>query len=507
MVRRAFVLVLLLLSAPLRAEPFGATPPLDQRLIADVTEAALGFMRPRTLDEISTAQLSLWGLRGLTTIDPLLTVDEHGGALRLMLRGATVFTSPLPQPPAPAPDTAPDTAPWGDLIAHASRAAWDVSEPVRRAGTQVVIQRFFGDLLNHLDPYSRYATPQEAEAEANRRNGRAGVGLELTLGSTGFIVRGVAPNSPAARAGIRPGDRLTEIDDQPLDGADLTAARALLAGPEDTRVSLTLRGTAWRRLELTRVILTQPSVFAQRRGPLLVLRITGFVHDTAASLAAELGRIGTMPGLRAVVLDLRGNRGGLLRQAIAAAETLVPNGRLASTEGRDPAATQSFEANGADLTHGMPLIVLVDGGTASAAEILAAALADRRRAVVIGSATLGKGLVQTIYPLPDQGALSLTWSRVLAPAGWPLQALGVMPQLCTSLGDEALRRQLARLAAGQLDLAPVLARHHAARAPVPTDEILLLRNACPAAEGREGDLAAARLLAENMASYTAALMP
>jgi carboxyl-terminal processing protease len=155
----------------------------------------------------------------------------------------------------------------------------------------------------------------------------------------------------------------------------------------------------------------------------------------------------------------------------------------------------------------MKLIVLVDGGTASAAEILAASLADRRRAVVIGSSTLGKGLVQTIYPLPDQGALSLTWSRVLAPSGWPLQALGVMPQLCTSLGEEALHRQLTRLAAGQLDLAPVLARHHAARAPVDPEEVLQLRNACPAAEGRDSDLAAARMLAESAQAYSAALLP
>jgi carboxyl-terminal processing protease len=181
----------------------------------------------------------------------------------------------------------------------------------------MVIQRFFGDLLNHLDPYSRYASPQDAESEANRRNGRAGIGIELGQGPTGFVVRAVTQGSPAASAGIRPGDRLTEIDEQPLDGADLIAARALLAGPEDTRVILTLRGSGLRKVVLTRTILTQQSVFAQRRGPLLVLRISGFVHDTAARLAAELGRIGAMPGLRAVVIDLRGNRGGLLRQQIA----------------------------------------------------------------------------------------------------------------------------------------------------------------------------------------------
>ena len=150
---------------------------------------------------------------------------------------------------------------------------------------------------------------------------------------------------------------------------------------------------------------------------------------------------------------------------------------------------------------------MVDGRTASAAEILAAALADRGRGVVIGSSTLGKGLVQTIAPLPDGGELFVTWSRVLAPRGWPIQGLGVLPQVCTSLGQDTLSWQLAALAQGRQTMAKALEAHRAARAPLPPAQILAIRNACPAAEGRESDLDTARLLIHDPAAYAAALLP
>jgi carboxyl-terminal processing protease len=152
------------------------------------------------------------------------------------------------------------------------------------------------------------------------------------------------------------------------------------------------------------------------------------------------------------------------------------------------------------------MVVLVDGQTASAAEILAAALADNRRAVVIGSATLGKGLVQTVTNLPDHGELFITWSRVLAPRFWPLQTLGLLPQICTSLGEPALDNQLAALADGKNLLAPALAASRAARAPVPLQTILNIRNQCPAAIGTDLDLTAATALLANPRAYQAALM-
>ena len=496
------LLLLVALAGSVRAEPFTQTQVLDQSLISEVTGTALRFMAPRTLEPISTAQLTLWGLRGLTTLDPRLSTDLTPQALRLSLAGKPV----LARPPAPEPDLQG----WALSIAQISRAAWDVSDPIRRRGTEGVLRAFFDEMLNHLDPYSRYAAPAEAASDTQRRNGSAGLGIELTRTGSFFLVRAVADGSPAAAAAIRPGDLLLEIDGQPLDGADIGAANALIAGPESTQVTLTLRASQRgpRRVTLTRALFTPPTVFAQRQGDLLVIRITGFARDTATALAREISRP-QPPGHPALglVIDLRGNRGGLLRQAVESAETLVPHGLIASTAGRDPQAARSYEANGTDLVPGLPVVVLVDGRTASAAEVLAAALADQRRAVVVGSATLGKGLVQTILPLPDGGALSLTWSRILAPLGWPLQALGVLPQVCTSLGEDQLRRQLSELSAGRQPLGAALTHHREARAPIPPAAILEIRNACPADEGRGGDMIAAEVLIHAPAAYAAALVP
>ncbi len=512
------------------AEPFAAGPGFDQRLIAEVATAALTLMAPRTLDKISPGQFTIWGLRGFTAIDPRLMAELTPQALRLTLSGRTLLTRPPPMitPTSGTPSGIPgggggggdaaDTSPavikeWGDAIGQISRVAWDSSDAVRRAGTQGILRGFFDELFNHLDPYSRYASPQEAAEEEAARYGRAGLGIDIgtsVAGGGGFVVRGVVPASPASLAQIRIGDVLLEIDGSALQGADLTSVAALLRGPEGSTAALTLRspGRKPRRVDLQRAILAPPTVFARRQGELLVIRVSSFARDTAEAMAREIGKALESPRPpKGMVLDIRGNRGGLLRQAVSMAETLIPSGRIASTAGRNPQSVRDYTAVGADLLHGLPVVIIVDGRTASSAEILAAALADQRRAVVVGSATLGKGLVQTILPLPDGGALSLTWSRVLAPLGWPLQALGVLPQVCTSLGEAPLKRTLAELAQAHQPMARALTRHREARAPMPPAEILEIRNACPASEGRDSDLVAAKFLIDTPLAYATALIP
>ena len=206
------------------------------------------------------------------------------------------------------------------------------------------------------------------------------------------------------------------------------------------------------------------------------------------------------------MIDLRGNRGGLLRQSVSVVQQMLTAGVITTTAGRNPDSSRVWSAEaGNDSAHGRPIIILVDGRTASAAEIMAAALADNGRAVVIGSSTLGKGLVQTIAPLPDGGELFVTWSRVLAPGGWPIQGLGVLPQICTSLGEDLLATELTDLLHGRQDMAAALSRHNAARAPLPVAQVVELRNACPAAEGRDADLTAAGFLLAHPAAYQTAL--
>jgi carboxyl-terminal processing protease len=488
-----------------KAEPFLPGPGLSQPLVAQVTATALDFMAPRTLEAVSIPQMAMWGLRGLTTLDPRLTPDlaDETGRRTLRLIGPSRVLLNRAAPPADNP------ALWGEAIAQMVRAAWDSSDAVRRAGTQGILRSFFDELFNHLDPYSRYASPAEALAERIRRIGQAGTGIRPVIRRGQVLVDSVRPGSPASLAGIRPGERITAIDDEPVQGADLESVNALLAGPEDSSVAIALRGRAGTRtVILERKALPQETVAARREDDALVIAIGAFASNTASRLAQELiAGLQASPPPAGVVLDLRGNRGGLLRQAVDAAAMLQPTGIVALTSGRDPQAAHEFRADGRDLARGLPVVLMVDGRTASAAEVLAAALSDQRRGVVLGSTTLGKGLVQTILPLPDGGELYLSWSRLLAPGLWPIQSLGVLPQLCTSLGQDALARNLAALSRGIQPLQHGLARHRAARAPLPAAEVLEIRAICPAAVGNDRDLAAARQLIREPAAYAAALMP
>ena len=487
------------------AEPFQTGQSFDPALVADVTATALAFMSPRTLDPVLPSQLTLWGLRGLTTLDTRLTTGLKGGVLSLSSSSATGerLVTQLPAPPEQ------DLPAWGSVAAAMIRAGWNVSEAVRRSGTPGIIRTFFDEMFNHLDPYSRYASPQETLQDRVERSSEADIGAVLTDRGRHLAFATIAAGSAAADAGIRPGDRLLAIDGEPVSADDLFSTQQSLVGQEDTTVTLTIRTRSGHEvtLPILRASIAPETVSSQRIGDLLLLRVSGFARNTGDSLARSLRKgLATMHAPLGVVLDLRGNRGGLLLQAVAAAKVLLPQGVIAVTVGRDPQAGHLFAADGVDQAHGLPVIVLVDGRSASAAEILAAALADQHRGVVVGSATLGKGLVQTIGLLPDGGELLVTWSRVLAPLGWPLQGLGVLPQVCTSMGQDATRTQLMALEHGQQMMNRALVRSRTARAPLPSAEMLEIRSACPAAQGRDEDLGTARFLIDHPTAYATALI-
>jgi carboxyl-terminal processing protease len=410
-----------------------------------------------------------------------------------------VFSAALP--PEPTPDA------WGLLAAQMATAAARVSGAVAASGTEGVIRSFFDELFNHLDPYSRYAPPGAAEKERDHRSGEAGLGMTVVRSGSAFVVSAVVPGSPADDAKIHPGDRILSVDGRILRGETAAEANALIAGPDDTQVRLSWRGRDGRvrSIAMDRTIVPPVTVTAERDGDLLFMSINGFSVDTNQQFSDLLGAGFNGHKVRGVIVDLRGNRGGLLREAVAVVDAVVTGGVVATTAGRHPQSSRVWTGGtGEDQAQGRPIVLLVDGRSASAAEIMAAAIEDSGRGVVVGSATLGKGLVQTIAPLPDGGELFVTWSRVLAPLGWPLQGLGVMPQVCTSLGEDALRSSLNNLLHGRQDMADALARHNAARAPVPAAQVVELRNACPAAEGRDLDVAAARFLIDHPDAYQAA---
>jgi carboxyl-terminal processing protease len=498
---RISVLLVLFAFGRAQADPLSGAGLDQDRLIAVYAEA-LTFIAPRILEPVPVAQLTVWGLQGLATLDPALRVSVSDGRLQLFRYREILLEAPAPKDEAPLA--------WARTASALTAASYLQSMPVRRAGTQGVIQGFFDQMLGRLDPYSRYVPPVEASEARARRAGRAGLGLTVGLRRSLVEVRAVVRDSPAAIAGIRPGDILAAIDGQRTKDQDPVTISALLSGAEGSAVTLSWRGRDGRTrdAQLIRVMVAPETVFAERFADVLMLRVTSFSNTTASHLALSVQDALAEPHpVDGIVLDLRDNRGGLLRQAVTAADTFLPAGVVAVTAGRDPDASHTWLSAEGELADNVPLVILVDGRTASSAEILAAALADRGRAVIVGSSTVGKGLVQTIDPLPDGGDLFVTWSRVLAPLGWPLQGLGVLPQVCTSLGPEALSRQLAALSTGFQPMTQAIRRQREARAPVPASTVLDIRAPCPGAEGRPADLAAARALIANPAAYAAALLP
>jgi carboxyl-terminal processing protease len=499
---RIGVLLILLLIVPAQAQHVTAPPGFDPALASNVYATALAFMAPRILEPVPVSQLTVWGLRGLTALDPELIAELRDGKLRLIAKDRLAA---VVQPPGET-----DINGWAATAAQLARTAAENSMPVRRAGTQGVVQSFFDELFNHLDPYSRYVPPNDAGEDRERRVGQAGAGLRLVRRGSAIVVVEAIVDGPAAIAGIQPGDTILAVDGEATRDKDAATVMGWIAGPEATHFTLVWRSRDGRRhsADLARVPVPPETVFAQRLGEALVIQVTAFNNSTETHLARAIEQaFAERHAPDGIVLDLRGNRGGVLRQAVTSADMLLPAGIVAITAGRDPGANRVWQSDPGELASGMPVVVVVDGRSASAAEVLAAALADRGRGVVIGSSTLGKGLVQTIAPLPDGGELFVTWSRILAPRGWPIQGLGVLPQVCTSLGQEVLSGQLAALARGHQPMARALEIHRAARAPLPPAQILAIRNYCPAGEGREADLVTARLLIRDPASYAAALLP
>ncbi len=491
-----------LIAWPAHADPFAPGQGLDRALIAEVATAALAFIGPRTLEPVPASRLTLWGVRGLSTLDPRITIEARDKDVNVFVAGRSVLALDVP------PEA--DEQGWGTLVGRVAQAAWNSSEAVRRAGTQGIITGFFNEMFSYLDPYSRYVPPREATKERDDRRGQVKLGLTVALRDGVPIVIRLAPGGPGTIAGLRVGDRLLSIDGQTIEaGIAIGDIADLLDGEEGSTVPVEALGQDGRvrRLTVTRELVVPVTVTASRAGTLLLLRVTGFNRDTGAALARELSRAvaGPRPPSGAV-LDLRGNRGGLLREAVAAAETLLSGGTVARTTGRGADANRDYTAEGHDLLAGRPIVVLVNGLTASAAEVLAAGLADQGRAVLVGSVTFGKGLVQTITSLPDGGDLFVSWRRVIAPLDWPIQGLGVMPRVCTSLGDGFIRAQLTALGRGRLLLALAVARARAARAPVPPAEALDIRGACPPAEGGAPDMVAARFVLDHAKAYGAAAM-
>ncbi|MGG7519317.1 S41 family peptidase [Allorhizobium undicola] len=299
-----------------------------------------------------------------------------------------------------------------------------------------LVEAAINGMLASLDPHSSFMNAEEAaDMQTDTKGEFGGIGIEVTMEDE--MVKVITPidDTPGARAGILAGDLISEINGQPVRGMPLSDAVEKMRGPVNTPIKLTiLRKGADKPIELsvTREIIPIRAVKSRVEGDVGYLRVFKFSEKTFDDLEAAIKKIKTdVPAdkLKGYVLDLRLNPGGLLDQAIYVSDAFLQKGEIVSTRSRDPEDTRRFNATAGDLTDGKPLIVLVNGGSASASEIVAGALQDLKRATVVGTRSFGKGSVQTIIPMGDKGALRLTTALYYTPSGKSIQGTGIHPDV------------------------------------------------------------------------------
>jgi carboxyl-terminal processing protease len=338
------------------------------------------------------------------------------------------------QPAAAKPATSSDTYRQLDLFGEVfERVRADYVDEV---SDQQLIEAAITGMLSSLDPHSSYMNPknfQDLQVEVQGQFG--GLGLEVTMDNG--LVKIVSPidDTPAAQAGLKPSDLIVGIDGEPVQGMTLADAVSKMRGPINSSIKLSIKREGRDPFDVTlkRAVVKIQSVKSQPQGDDIgYIRITSFNEQTDSGVRAAVKSLQAKEGqkLAGIVLDLRNNPGGLLEQAIAVVNDFVEKGEIVSTRGRRAEDAQRYDVKPpGDLTHGLPMVVLINGGSASASEIVAGALQDHHRAVLLGTRSFGKGSVQTIIQLPGHGAMRLTTARYYTPSGRSIQAQGIDPDI------------------------------------------------------------------------------
>ncbi|HJN21484.1 MAG: S41 family peptidase [Alphaproteobacteria bacterium] len=309
------------------------------------------------------------------------------------------------------------------------------SEFVEEVTDEELIRAAVEGMLQTLDPHSSYMPPRDfKDMQVQTRGEFGGLGIEVTMENG--LVKVVSPidDTPASRAGILSGDMISHIDGEQVLGLTLSEAVERMRGPIDSEITITvLRESepAPFDVHLVRNVVKIRSVRWRREDDVGYVRITSFTEQTQDGLREGIAKLRHEIGdrMKGLVLDLRNNPGGLLDQAISVSDSFLDQGEIVSTRGRRSDSAQRYNAELGDLTDGLPMVVLINSGSASASEIVAGALQDHRRAVVLGTRSFGKGSVQTIIPLPGNGAMRLTTARYYTPSGRSIQATGIEPDI------------------------------------------------------------------------------
>lgn len=359
----------------------------------------------------------------------LLIATVVGGLLGATI--ATQFAGPLLAQESSEAKTYQQLKLFGDIF---DRIRLDYVEEV---DDEKLIEAAIDGMLTSLDPHSSYLSPDDAaDMRIQTRGAFGGLGIEVTQ-EDGFV-KVVTPmdDTPADLAGMQPGDFITHVDGEGLLGLTLGEAVDLMRGPVGSKIIITVvREGEPEPFDVTiiRDTIKLTAVRDRSIGETVVLRVSTFNDQTYPNLQdgikTQIEAAGGIENINGFVIDLRNNPGGLLKQAIMVSDAFLEKGEIVSTRGRDPSQADRWNARKGDLALSKPIVVLINGGSASASEIVAGALQDHRRAIVVGTKSFGKGSVQTVMPIPGDGAMRLTTARYYTPSGRSIQALGVSPDI------------------------------------------------------------------------------
>ena len=300
-----------------------------------------------------------------------------------------------------------------------------------------LIEAAINGMLTSLDPHSSYLPPKDfTEMQVDTRGSFGGLGIEVTQEEGYIKVISPMDGTPAYEAGVEAGDFITAVDGESLLGLTLEESVELMRGPVGSEILVTIVREGLEEpldITITRDTIRLTAARVRSEGESVVIRVSTFNEQTMPNvlegLETTLEAMGGLDDVNGVVLDLRNNPGGLLNAGVDLADAFLERGEVTSTRGRDPEEGDRFNATAGDIIDGLPMVVLINGGSASASEIVAGALQDHRRAVVVGTKSFGKGSVQTIMPVQGDGAIRLTTSRYYTPSGRSIQALGISPDI------------------------------------------------------------------------------
>ncbi len=456
-------------------------------------------------------------LKGLATVDSGFMAERRGKRVAL-----SVANAPIADYGSPDED---DAGGWAELMAKALGAARTHSLPIGSEDPEKLFKTMFDTGVATLDKYSRYAQPESARENRAAREGFGGVGIRLDAESDLIVIQSVLPGTPAEKAGIKAKDRLVRIAGKQVLGLDMKDVVNLTRGKVGTSVAIEIdRDGADKvlKFDIKRALIVPPTVTVSRSDDVVEIKVSSFNHDTGVNLANALeairngnsgnngngngGKTGNSAKTTGIILDMRANPGGLLDQAVVVSDLFLTSGQIVSTRGRHQDSTQLFNASGRDAAKNIPIVMLVNGTSASAAEIVAGALQDRGRAVLVGTSTFGKGSVQTVIRMPNDGELTLTWAHFHAPSGYSIDRLGVFPTICTSTALATTTGLAEAMEHGQLRNVVDLTQRRSADAFADKgkDE---LHKICPYQAGNDNDIdmRVAKALLHNPDLYQRAL--